>query len=242
MVTIAVLGAGVTFFVQLGGIISDGIEVNTLLHLKACVSNFGQYTGDANYASNLDNACHSSSHDCKCFSSASHKCQYFDGGIAAKSCENVFNPYAQELLAVLIFDGIAIFATVVLALYQLTVLACLVDGGHTGHSPPSPSAISNQNTGTNSGAQMRNMVPRSGIYAAQGYPGYAPTLVTSSAPSAPVGYVPVSSAPYPVSVGVPLQQYVDPSAPPIMAEATLAQHSSGVIAMATVVEVQAHQV
>jgi hypothetical protein len=208
-----------------------------------CVNQDGQYTGDISYASDLQAECSQGSSDaCRCISSDPHKwkCHYFDGGIASKSCENIFDPYPQHLLAAIICDGIAMFITSILLFYQTTIMLCPVTCGHAVNTPvPVPRSVDIGNNGI----QMQNS---SGIYLVPGrpvYDGYAgPTaMMTPSVPSPPSGYFPVSGQ-YAVSAEIVTPDYTNPSAPPIMAEATLACQPANTIPIATVVEIQNYEV
>jgi hypothetical protein len=101
------------------GAIVDG-AVNTLVSaLDACISDSGAYSGNSDYFSLASSACDDQTESCGCVYSGDTTCSYFDGGIAAKSCDNIFNEYKSNLHAATAFDIMSL-----LAVFCLCVVTC----------------------------------------------------------------------------------------------------------------------
>jgi hypothetical protein len=259
-------GGILTVIIQLALLMSDNSEMDKLHNMAACLSSDGTVYGDESYSSILYDNClasHTKSYACACITSDENTCEYFLGGIAEKSCNNILDLYTKQMEAVVAFDSISVvmawLLTILVGSFAYPVFSNCKNGYvgppipamvTTGTIPPQPHYAPGT---TDSGLQMQAFTTQSGAYVQSapgmnGYPGYASYPVTAAGYAAhpnaggyvavPTtgGYMPVPSAQYPLTTSLPtgyVATNVDPSAPPVTAVASFREPEK--VPVATVV-------
>lgn len=110
--------------------IVDAIGYSFTGSLVACISRDGTYSGDPSYNGELTE-CNYVSSDCSCRSPDSLPCYYFNGPIAASSCDNILVEYNNTLKGAIATDVIATVAVLTLSITACASVPRCARGGAT---------------------------------------------------------------------------------------------------------------